>query len=366
MNPGLLPAGLRDRLPPHAERQATIMRAFLDCMSSHGYDRVAPPLAEFEDSIAHAVKSATREDLLRVIDPVSQRMLALRPDITAQVGRIAATQLAGAARPLRLSYGGPVIKLRATQLRPERELLQVGAELIGSDSIAAAREIVGVAVEATARAGVIGVTVDVTMPDLIDTLADAAMPVPAAARDRLRGLLDAKDAGGLAQAGFAAWLPLVAATGPLDAALARLAALPGAAAIASRLAAVREVMAGIDARITLDPTERHGFAYQSWFGFSLFATGVAAELGRGGSYAIVHDDGREEPAIGFSLYPDVLIDTDPGTRRQTLFVPLDGDRAVAATLRGQGWRTVAAIGPGCVAQALGCTHRLSGDAVIAL
>ena len=44
--------------------------------------------------------------------------------------------------PLRLAYGGPVLKLRATQLRPERELMQVGAELIGLDSVAAAREIV--------------------------------------------------------------------------------------------------------------------------------------------------------------------------------------------------------------------------------
>jgi len=367
MNPGLLPEGLRDRLPPQAERQATIMRALLDCIASHGYDRVAPPLAEFEDSLALVLKSASRQDLMRVVDPMSQRTLALRPDITAQVGRIAATQLGNAPRPLRLSYGGPVIKLRATQLRPEREMLQVGAELIGSDGIAAAREIASVAVEAVGRAGATGVTIDVTMPDLVDTLADTAMPVPEPARGRLRDLLDAKDAGGLVQAGFGTWLPLVEATGPIDDALARLSALPGADAIAARLDAVRDVVAGLDARVTLDPTERHGFAYQNWFGFSLFAAGVASELGRGGSYAIVHGDGRDEPAMGFSLYPDALLETaDVADVRPSLFVPLDSDRAAAAAMRAQGWRTVAAIASTCEAQRLGCTHRLDGNEAVAL
>src|SRR3546814_19608703 len=98
-------------------------------------------------------------------------MMALRPDMTAQVGRIAATRLAQAPRPLRLCYAGPVIKLRANQLRPEREMTQVGAELIGTDSVAAAVEIVTIAIEALEFAGLSGLTVDFTLPDLIDTLA---------------------------------------------------------------------------------------------------------------------------------------------------------------------------------------------------
>ena len=47
-------------------------------------------------------------------------------------------------RPLRLAYGGAVLKLRATQLRPERELTQAGAELIGTDSLPAVIEILRV------------------------------------------------------------------------------------------------------------------------------------------------------------------------------------------------------------------------------
>src|SRR3546814_4862604 len=122
--PGLLPEGLHDRLPPEAEAAATLLRAVMDVTASHGYDRVQPPLAEFEANLVGRLKSTRQQDLLRFVDPVSQRTLALRPDITAQVGRIATTRMARVPRPLRLAYGGAVLKVRGTQLRPEREMLQ--------------------------------------------------------------------------------------------------------------------------------------------------------------------------------------------------------------------------------------------------
>src|SRR5690606_1416459 len=106
-------------------------------------------------------------ELLRFTDPVSQRTLALRPDITRQVGRIAKSLLAHSPRPLRLCYAGQVVKLKASQLRPAREMLQVGAEIIGVDSVAAAREIVLVAIQALEAAGIGPVTIDFTLPDAI-------------------------------------------------------------------------------------------------------------------------------------------------------------------------------------------------------
>ncbi|MFM5925248.1 MAG: ATP phosphoribosyltransferase regulatory subunit, partial [Novosphingobium sp.] len=117
---------------------------------------------------------------------------------------------------------------------------------------------------------------------------------------------------------------------------------------------------GAKARLTLDPSERHGFEYQSWFGFTIYAEGVAGTLGRGGSYRIL---GLDEPAIGFSLFPDALIDVLAAREepRDTLFLPLGHDPAQAERLRAIGWRTVAAICDACDAAALGCTHRLDGD-----
>jgi ATP phosphoribosyltransferase regulatory subunit len=364
--PGLLPEGLSDRLPPQAEASARLVRNVLDTVSSHGYQRVMPPLAEFEQTLVARLQSARAQDLLRVVDPVSQRMLALRPDMTAQIGRIAATRLGQAARPLRLCYAGLVIKLRSNQLRPEREMTQVGAELIGTDSVAAALEIVTVAIEALEVAGLSGITVDFTLPDLIDTLAAKELPLTADDIPAVRAALDAKDAGALVALGerAAAYLPLIEATGPFHAAMDKLEALDAVGALKSRTEALRAIARpiGWDITLTLDPTERHGFEYQTWFGFSLFAEGFVGEVGRGGTYMIAHPDGRQEPAIGFSLYPDPLIDAGLGSKPvKRLFLPVGHDSARAAELRKTGWRTVAALSESDDGIALGCSHILDGD-----
>ncbi len=306
LNASLLPQGLRDRLPGEAAAAARTVRALLDSVAARGYALVSPPLAEFEDGLAARLKSS-RTELARFVDPLSQRTLAIRPDITPQIARIAATQLADTPRPLRLAYAGPVLKLGATALNPAREAMQVGAELIGDDSVDSAIEIVRLAVDALGAAGVTGLTVDLTLPDLVASLSGRVLTAERIAR--LDALLDMKDAGGLAHEGFADWLPLIAAIGPVAPALAALRAFDHAGLITARIDAIARIAAALSdapVRLTLDPTERHGFEYQSWFGFSLFVAGAPQPIGRGGSYVIAHDGGRDEPAMGFSVYPDGL------------------------------------------------------------
>ena len=363
---GLLPEGLRDRLPPQAEAASRLMHRVIVAIGRHGYQRVLPPLAEFEESLVGRLKSARPQDLLRIVDPVSQRMLAFRPDITAQIGRIAVTRMGHKARPLRLAYGGQVIKLKATQLRPERELAQVGAELIGNDGVAAVSEIIRVTLDALEAAGVTAITIDLTLPDLVDALAAGPMPIPADRIDAVRAMLDAKDWGGLAAAGADAYLPLLSAAGPIDGAVERLRALAPPGLLDSRRAGVEAIAAAVGDRatLTLDPTERHGFEYQSWIGFSLFGHGPAGEtlsgeIGRGGSYTILHADGREEPAVGFSLYLDPLVDVGLGVEpARRVLLPIGHDPAAAARLRREGWTTVAALSTEDRPDA--CTHRLEG------
>ncbi len=367
----LLPEGLEDRLPQGAAVAARVTRSAIDVLESHGYDRVQPPSIEFEKSLASRMEGVRPRRMFRFVDPASLRTLALRSDITPQVGRIAATSLAGAARPLRLCYAGQIVIIKGDGLDPTRERLQLGAELIGSDSVAAAAEIVAMAIEALQAAGAQGVSVDFTLPDLVDTLAEKALPLAPGAIEAVRRELDAKDAGGLVEAGGEAYLPLLTAIGPFDSAIERLAAIDAGGALASRIAGLREIAARVSglARVTLDPSERHGFEYQSWFGFTIYAEDHSGVLGRGGTYRILTKDaGQDEPAIGFSLYPDPLIDALAAAepKRDTLFLPLGHDVQAAARLRAIGWRTVAALAAGDDAKAQGCTHRLDAGEAIAL
>ena len=92
--------------------------------------------------------AAVAEQTFRLMDPVSQRMMGLRADTTPQVARIAATRLRGEPRPLRLCYAGQVLRVKGTQIAPQRQLPQVGIELIGPEAPAADAEVAVVTAEA--------------------------------------------------------------------------------------------------------------------------------------------------------------------------------------------------------------------------
>lgn len=367
----LLPEGLGDRLPQQAWASQQVRRMAHDVLQGHGYERVETPLIEFEKALAHRMAGVQVRRMFRFVDSVSMRMLALRSDMTAQVARIAATGLAEAPRPLRLSYSGQVCTIKGDGLDPRRERLQLGAELIGTDSVAAAAEIVELAIEALRAAGATGISVDFTLPDLVDTLSVEALPLPEVRIEAVRQMLDAKDAGGLVDVGGEGYLPLLYAVGPFASAIERLAAFDVGGALASRIAGLREIAArvGDKARVTLDPSERHGFEYQSWFGFTIYAEGISGSLGRGGTYRILGQTGHHpESATGFSLYPDPLVDllaAEPQAQRK-LFLPLGHDPRVAGQQRAIGWTTVAALSESDDPLALGCSHKLEGGEAVAL
>ena len=47
----LLPGGLRDGLPPDAAQRAQVIERLIAEFTAHGYERVEPPLVEFEESL---------------------------------------------------------------------------------------------------------------------------------------------------------------------------------------------------------------------------------------------------------------------------------------------------------------------------
>src|SRR4029077_1521629 len=131
-HPALLPGGLYDLLPPEAEIEAEVTARLIGVLTAHGYERVKPPLVEFEETLLSEAGAAMASDTFRMMDPISHRMIGVRADMTPQVARIAETRLAHKPRPLRLSYAGQVLRVKGSQMRPERQIGQAGAELIGA------------------------------------------------------------------------------------------------------------------------------------------------------------------------------------------------------------------------------------------
>jgi ATP phosphoribosyltransferase regulatory subunit len=365
----LLPEGLRDDLPVAAAFEASITDRLIGQFARFGYERVKPPLVEFEESLLSGTGAGLAPQTFRLMDPVSQRMMAVRSDITPQIARIAQSRLAKAPRPLRLSYAGEVLRVRGSQLRADRQFIQVGAELIGVESATADAEIVLMAAEALTAIGIERLSIDLALPTFVPVAA-RELGLDATATRTARAALDHKDAPALAALpGPAAALlrGLLDATGPADKAVERLVALalpPQSAQLAQEakalVASVRAAMPEL--ALTLDPGEYRGFEYQTGISMTLFAKGVRGELGRGGRYALE----SSERATGFTLYMDSLLRALPEPKSAPrVYLPHGTTPAAALALRAQGWHTVAALAAGdAVAEArrLGCSHLLTDGA----
>ncbi|MCE2579775.1 ATP phosphoribosyltransferase regulatory subunit [Gluconacetobacter entanii] len=362
LNPALLPAGFVDVLPPAAEAEASGLETLMRVFATHGYDRVSPPLLEFEETMLTGSGAAVAEQTFRLMDPDTRRMMALRPDMTPQIARIAATRLANEPRPLRLSYAGACVMMGGPARDTDRQILQAGIELIGPDTPVADAEIVALGAEALQVLGVPHVSFDLTMPPLTTALL-AAEPLTPVARSALLRALDRKDAAAVARHGGAlapVLTELLHAAGSAHRALDVLSrvSLPGAARVhsdrlAATVAAIEKRVPGI--RLTVDPVEFRGWQYHTGVCVSVYALGRQEELGRGGRYRS-NDD---EPACGLTLRPDVILRVaPPRARRMRVFVPWGMDPRVGQALRAQGYATVAALGeiadPAAEAHRLGC------------
>ncbi len=369
----LLPDGLRDVLPPDAAHEATVAARLVGAFAARGYHRVDPPLVEFEDSLLDGTGQAMATATFRLMDPVSQRMMGVRADMTVQVARIAATRLVNAPRPLRLSYAGNVLQVRGSQLRPERQFMQAGVEIIGTEEPAADAEIILLAIEALSEAGVENLSVDINLPTLIPALC-RALKLDEETQVALRAALDSKDAAAVAAAGGQAadWLgALLRATGPVDKALAALKALDLPAEATAECERLEQVVgliraAAPDLTLTVDPVEHRGFEYQTGLSFTVFARGVRGEMGRGGRYHVTQNG---EPATGFSLFLDSVLRALPQPDNgKSLYLPHGTSAARGAALRAEGWVTVAGLAsesdPAAEARRMGCTHILRDDKAV--
>ncbi len=377
---GLLPAGLADLLPPDAAREARAIDVAIERFAAYGYERVKPPLVEFEESLLGGPGAALAPQTFRLMDPVSQRMMGVRPDMTVQVARIAVTRLKHEPRPLRLSYGGNVIRVRGGQLKPERQFAQVGTELIGVDSADADAEAVLLAIDALRAIGVAALSVDLNLPTLVAAVG-AGLKLPAETLRKVRRALDRKDEGGIAKAlgehrkAAELFVGLLRAAGPAEAGIARLAALKLPAAAQAEAARLGEVVARVRAAdeqlpLTLDPVEYRGLEYQTGVSFSVFDLKGRHELARGGRYSAGYpEDGVSEPATGFTLYMDAVLQaSEPAPTRPRLFLPPGTGWSAAAPWQAKGYAIVRGVTPcdDTVAEAkrLLCSHALvDGDAV---
>ena len=361
----LLPAGLEDLLPPQAGQEEALVRRLSDHFAKYGYELVKPPLLEFEDGLLEGIGATVADETFRVMDPVSQRMMGLRADITPQVARLAATRLRAAPRPLRLTYSGEVLRVRGAQLRPQREFRAVGVELIGAaKAVMADAEVILLAAEAILDLGIENLSIDINVPSMARMICEE-LRIPATVIEDLLSALNRKNAATISKISSEAQ-PILAglleAAGPAQTGITimgKLDLVGEAALLRQRLVEVVNLVLEKEPtlNVTIDPADSRGFEYHTGITFTLFARDVRGELGTGGRYL----SGGDELATGFTLFTDVIMSAiaHPASARR-IYVPFGVKTEIRKCLQDSGWITVNGLvheeNPSVEALRLECTH----------
>ena len=380
---GLLPTGLADILPPEAEFEAQITEILMASFVQYGYERVKPPLIEFEDILLSGSGIKMAKQTFRMMDPISQRMLGVRADMTLQIARIASTRLGDMPRPIRLSYAGQVLRVKGSILRPKRQFGQIGIEVIGSLSPQADAEIILMAAEALSNLGIANLSVDLCLPTLIPAIWESLKIDSTTMVNKLLVALDHKDVPAieilekkLGKKTHNIFSSLVKAVGPVDKALETLKKINLPKKAAAELNTLSDIIICLKDRapnltITIDPVETRGYEYHTGVTFTFFALNVRGEIGRGGRYLVndVNRDKVPETATGASLYVDTILRALPTPKKKDRVLISSSKPEVALKLRKDGWITVEHFNENKLnnraqAKKFNCTHFWNGKKIV--
>ena len=305
---GLLPAGLSDILYPDAQIQAKTIEKLLDVFSNYGYMRVKPPLVEYEDSLlSDGPGTVLKDSTFRIMDPLSQKMMALRSDVTAQISRIASTRLAHLPRPLRLSYSGDVLRVKGDSFNMERQKTQVGAELIGPKSELIDSEIILVCSQSLKSINIKNITVDLNLPFLREYFLNG---IKNSLKEQINEAIDRKDSQTLRKLKFQnseIILKLMDCAGNYEHGIRHLSELK----VDGMLLEAREYLLKViniikendsSINISIDPLENRGFKYHTGLTFTIFSRMFKGEVVKGGSYNTLSG----ETATGCTIYTEKI------------------------------------------------------------
>jgi len=311
-----VPPGVQCFVGEEARRRRRVEEAVVSVFEGWDYEEIIPPLFDYADVFAgEALAPRTYSFVGR-----DGSVLALRPDFTSLLAKIAAGRLRDRKAPLRLYYSGEVVRYEPVKAGRQSELHQMGLEHLGGEARAADAEVLAIAAECLERLSVREWVLALGHVGVFNGLVEGAS-LDGERLEALRERVESKDPAGARAALEGAKLPAAAAaalerlptlaggTSVLDDAARAFAFCPPAAQAVEELRAVAEALgtAGLADRLAVDLAEVRGLDYYTGLVFRLFARGLGFEVGGGGRYdTLLARFGRPLPAVGFMLGLDRL------------------------------------------------------------
>ena len=316
----LIPIGTATLLPETAQRVRKLEDQLLAYLARWGYQEIILPTFEYLDVLSVGLSPEVLDKCYKFADRTSGRMLVLRPDATAQIARMIAMGLGGEAFPLRFSYRTTVFRYELEHRGRDREVFQVGIELVGSDTPHSDAEMVTMLAGLFEQVGLPTWKISLGHVGFLKALLHRS-GLSAVGRKQAELAAAHKDLPKLEQILTTERLPRAMVRNILQVPerCGQHEVLEWGKTIAGkdvqllkplqRLEQVYQQLAHthVQQHVLLDLGEFRGFDYYDGIVFDVFTSSVGTEIGGGGRYNhLVGRFGRDVPAIGFGLDLDRL------------------------------------------------------------
>lgn len=309
-----LPQGVKDYTPEKAEDLRRTEEGLLEEFARWGYRKVITPLFEYLDPLSIGLGDELKSKVMKFVDPSSGDVVALRPDITPQVGRIVATQMKDHTAPLRLCYNGRVVRFEEKSSGKEREIFQAGCELVGLGSAEADAEIIALGIKSLGKSGIKNLVLDIGHTGILRHL----LAQTGEHRKDIEDALKKKDQEALSGA-----IKKSKATKPVKDAISTLPSLFGGMEVLKEAKKIRSINKYVvelenvisvigdyqsDCDINIDLGEIRGFNYYTGVTFEILSRDIQSPLVRGGRYdELMGKYGHDAPATGFAVDVESLL-----------------------------------------------------------
>ena len=311
------PEGVRDIYGSEFVQKFEQQQLLYRVLAERGYQGIETPTFEFFDVFSREVGTVPSRELYKFFDKEGNT-LALRPDMTPSIAR-AVSKYFHDETPIRLCYmGNTFINYDKYQGRL-KETTQLGAELMGEESVSADVELLSVLVEALKAAGLEEFQVSVGQVEFFKALLKEA-GIGSEAEESLRRLISDKNR-------FAAeelladyelspklretFLEMATLSGSAEA-LEKARALTDNPEALKALGRLEDIYRGLKEKgfekyISFDLSMLSKYNYYTGIVFRAYSYGYGEPVAKGGRYdTLLSHFGRELPAVGFAIVVDQL------------------------------------------------------------
>ena len=345
------PEGARDIYNVECGKKLALEGRIKKVFHLYGYHDIQTPTFEYFDVFRKEIGTVPSNELYKFFDK-DGNTLALRPDITPSIARAAATLFQDEELPIRLCYTGSTFVNHSNYQGRLRETTQMGAELMGDDSVEADAEMLALVIESMLTIGLKEFQLSVGNVDFFQSLIEDAC-LDEEAELRVRELINNRNYFGVeeflnsiqvkrsSKEAFSALNELVGGIDILAQAKNIAPNSKGVMAV-KRLEKIYDTLKlyGVEKFVTFDLSMSGTYGYYTGIIFRGYTFGTGDAIVKGGRYDhLLEKFGKEFASIGFVIVIDELMNAlirqkvrIVYTRKNTLILYDEGKQREAIAL----------------------------------